>query len=85
MTDWYVPCGCEHHGDHLGCDNSCKEYGGGCQHPLGVVVTSSDEEDEELSPWFKDGKRVTKEEMDEAFANDEPGLYGFGLDAFLDA
>jgi hypothetical protein len=43
-----------------------------------------DENDPEKSPWFKDGKRVTKEEMDEAFERDEPGLYGFGLDAFFE-
>jgi len=42
-TRWYVPCGCDQHGDHLGCDQSCKEYGGGCQHPLGVEVSAATE------------------------------------------
>lgn len=37
---WYVHCGCAYHGDHLGCDESCKFYGGGCQHRLGEEVTA---------------------------------------------
>lgn len=44
-TRWYVPCGCYHHGDHLGCEASCKEHGGGCQHPLGVEVTAPTEKE----------------------------------------
>lgn len=42
---WSVPCGCEWHGDHLGCDDRCKGYSGSCVHPLGTEVTVSTEEE----------------------------------------
>lgn len=29
----YEPCGCDKHGDHLGCSEDCE--GWGCSHPLG--------------------------------------------------
>lgn len=44
-SGWYVHCGCDHHGDHLGCDSLCKECGGGCNQPLGVVATAPTEEE----------------------------------------
>jgi hypothetical protein len=33
---WYVPCGCDTHGDHLGCRKICRDLG--CSHPLKVDV-----------------------------------------------
>lgn len=38
---WYVHCGCDHHGDHLGCDPSCES----CQHPCGVEITAATEQE----------------------------------------
>ena len=38
---WYVACGCDYHGDHLGCVDGCTELG--CVHPVGVEVSASTE------------------------------------------
>ncbi len=38
---WYVPCGCDSHGDHAACGKSCAVWG--CSHPLGVEVTAPTE------------------------------------------
>lgn len=38
---WYVPCGCDHHGDHLGCVGGCAETG--CQHRIGEEFTAPTE------------------------------------------
>ena len=39
MTErWTVPCGCDFHGDHLGCDEACRERG--CSHEIGAVVST---------------------------------------------
>lgn len=40
---WAVACGCDYHGDHLGCTVECQTSLG-CQHPLGVIVTTASED-----------------------------------------
>lgn len=40
---WSIGCGCDHHGDHGGCDEECKNYGSGCVHPLGVYLVTQSE------------------------------------------
>lgn len=42
LGPWSVSCGCDGHGDHLGCDAGCVDYG--CAHPLGVEVTDPNED-----------------------------------------
>jgi len=36
---WAVSCGCDTHGDHMACRESCAEYLG-CNHPRRVEVTA---------------------------------------------
>jgi len=38
---WAVACGCDHHGDHLGCTRRCENDG--CGHPVGVEVIAMTE------------------------------------------
>lgn len=40
---WYVPCGCDGHGDHLACQPGCADFG--CVHPVGVEVSANTEAD----------------------------------------
>lgn len=35
---WYVPCGCDLHGDHAACERDCR-LSGQCLHPRGVQVS----------------------------------------------
>lgn len=39
---WYVSCGCDSHGDHLGCTPGCIALGG-CRHVLGVDYSAATE------------------------------------------
>jgi len=49
MSGWVVTCGCDTHGDHLGCDFSCKSYTGSCAQPLGTeIVVATEAEAEAL-------------------------------------
>lgn len=44
IQSWYIACGCDHHGDHLGCTKECRIYG--CAHPRGIVIEGSLRESE---------------------------------------
>lgn len=41
---WSIACGCDQHGDHLGCEERCKEEETGCAHPLTLEVVAYTEE-----------------------------------------
>lgn len=44
-SNWYIPCGCSHCGDHAACDKRCAAYDG-CKHPRGLVLSGTLEESE---------------------------------------
>lgn len=47
-SNWYIGCGCAHHGDHAACGKRCADYDG-CKHPRGLVLSGTLEESEQYS------------------------------------
>ena len=47
ITNWYISCGCDGHGDHAGCSKQCELYG--CAHPRGITISGTLEESEKYS------------------------------------
>ena len=39
ITNWSISCGCDSHGDHLGCSKECNKYG--CVHPRGLELSGT--------------------------------------------
>lgn len=44
---WAVGCGCDGHGDHMGCRKSCRNWG--CAHPVGMEITVATEAEADVA------------------------------------